>query len=373
MPIPAPSPSPSPTPPAYSVLQSRFFTSSFGVAVVGMSGTRHLYLTYSGGRRWREITPKGLIFAPPQLNRELDYTNAITLPTFVDQLHGWLPVSQNPDDGGWLFVTRDGGYTWTRTLSYYVSHHAGSSDSFDFVDSMHTFLVEIEAAAPDSYFLTSTDGGIAFSGTRAPGIGNGGKLPSIKPAIFWSASDGWSYNYERTGYFVSHDAGRSWQLHSFDGVIPPASDNGRLVGSPTFFSRRTGIESVYNMEGTQEVLHILRTDDAGDHWRPIASSPIEGDLHSVPGPNVSVTPVTATTWLERGPHGYRLSGDSGTTWRPLTLNALPRLTGQYDPASPDIGLVTAVDGVLVGAQGGVGHLYITHDAGRSWLEQRPGR
>ena len=243
----------------------------------------------------------------------------------VDGDHAYLAVSQaRSDDGGPLsttavFVTADGGRTWTESAVFKTSAQVAR---LSFADTRGGFLllgsVFSGPGQPVTWLYRTSDGGLRWSpaATVAP-PGTYGINGFCQPLnlTFLTATTGWVSIGCRgqVEFLVSHDGGGRWAAQPLPlpaGILGPPNGPASLTG-PQFAG--------------------------GTGFLTVAPSP--------PG-----TPFLLDT------------RDRGQTWQ---LLALPSGAGQY----PQVKFFTPADGVLVtaGSQEALGTVfYTTADGGLSW-------
>ena len=276
--------------------------------------------TTDGARNWSDVTP---VAARPMLTTLYSYQALDP----VDGDHAYLAVSHatsDSDDGGpagttAVFVTADGGRTWTELAVFTTSAPAAR---LSFADASHGWLLLGPAFSgpgqPVTWLYRTSDGGLHWSpaATVAP-PGNYGINNFCQPLnlTFVTATTGLVFISCRAQaeFLVSHDGGGSWAAQP----LPLPAGTLGLRNGPAFLT------------GPQFV--------AGTGFLTVAPPP--------PG-----TPSLLDT------------RDGGQTWQLLTL---PSGAGQY----PQVKFFTPADGVLVtaGPQQALGGVfYATADGGQSW-------
>jgi photosystem II stability/assembly factor-like uncharacterized protein len=323
------SPASQPKPVWFQSLQMTSATSGWALvwsANPGVIDNAHILLarTTDGARTWSDVTPAAArpILATLNSSEALDP---------VDGDHAYLAVSHwASDDGGpvsttAVFVTADGGRTWTKSAVFTTSAPAAR---LSFADASHGWLLLGPAFSgpgqPVTWLYRTSDGGLHWSpaATVAP-PGNYGINSFCQPLnlTLLTATTGWVTISCRAQaeFLVSHDGGGSWAAQP----LPLPAGTLGLRNGPAFLA------------GPQF---------AGD----------TGFLTVAPPP-----PGTPSLLGTR---------DGGRTWQ---LLALPSGAGQY----PQVKFFTPADGVLVaaGSQEALGAVfYVTADGGLSWTPVRQG-
>jgi photosystem II stability/assembly factor-like uncharacterized protein len=282
--------------------------------------------TTDGARTWTEVTPAAArpMLSAADVSAALDPVNsqraylAVTAAT-QDSITAPSPTA--------VFVTTDGGATWTESAPLTV---AGAVVQLTFADAEHGWLLLDVGTGPSGeplpWLYRTTDGGHHWSvaATAAP-PGNGGPNDMCQGLAisFPTATTGWLTFGCRSGNYVvvSHDGGSTWATQP----LPlPA--------------------------GTCEV----------------AVEPCE-----ISGPRAA----GGAAFLTVAPQAVSLaplllgSQNLGQTWHSRTL---PAGAGQY----PQVSFFSSTQGVLVpaAAQDVLGAVfYTTDDGGQAWTAVRQGR
>jgi hypothetical protein len=273
--------------------------------------------TTNGARTWSDVTPAA---ARPMLAT----LNSYQALDPVDGDHADLAVSRassddDPASTTAVFVTADGGRTWTESAVFTTSAPA---TRLSFADASHGWLllgpVFSGPGQPVTWLYRTSDGGLRWSpaASVAP-PGHYGTNTMCQPLnlTLLTATTGWVTIGCRgqPEFLVSRDGGGSWAAQS----LPLPAGTLGTAGGPAFLT------------GPQFA--------GGTGFLTVAPPP--------PG-----TPSLLG------------SQDQGQSWQLLTL---PSGAGQY----PQVKFFTPADGVLVtagidSALGGV--FYATADGGRSW-------
>jgi photosystem II stability/assembly factor-like uncharacterized protein len=312
-----------PKPVWFQSLQLTSATSGWALAWSANPGVSadnaHILLarTTDGARTWSDVTPAA---ARPMLTT----LNSYQALDPVDGDHAYLAVSHSTSDDGpasttAVFVTADGGRTWTESAVFQTSAPVAR---LSFADASHGWLLL----------------GQVFSGPGQP--------------VTW--------------LYRTSDGGRHWSPAAT--IAPPGTYGGNSFCQAlnlTSLSATTGWVSI----GCRAQVEFLVSDDGGGSW---AAQPLPlpaGTLGPPNGPAALTGPQFAggTGFLTVAPPAPGTpslldTGDRGQTWQLLTL---PAGAGQY----PQVKFFAPADGVLVtaGSQEALGAVfYTTADGGQSW-------
>ena len=213
---------------------------------------------------------------------------------FADAQHGWIGGGAYNIIGGLIGRTSDGGKSWTFTSSVAGTHQVSSGQK---IEAMHFFDAERGVAAVDrGKFFTTSDGGE-----------NWGEIPR------WPGT---------TDYI--------FDLHFLD----------------------------ENVGWSAGLAGVLRTDDGGQHWVPLAKKNEEGRIEGR-----SIAFFDESNGILVGQHASVLStSDGGLTWSRVEL---PLADGEH-PDFWDVVLVDESEGWICGEEGTLLH---TTDGGATWSLQ----
>jgi len=199
-----------------------------------------------------------------------------------------------------IFVTEDGGTTWTRQST------ASFSNGSSFPNCVHFFNASEGWCMGDPIngvfeIYTTTDGGNTWSQVSgssipdpAPGeFGIVGYYSAVNDTIWFGTSAGRVYR--------SPDKGHTWTVSS----VPALS--GKYV-KPTF---RNGMHGLVQDKGNGTTGAICESFDGGQTWTPVT---VTGPIYAT---DLSYVPGTENTWVSAGGTGYMGSSysfDGGHTW-----------------------------------------------------------
>lgn len=253
-----------------------------------------LVRTDDGGATWRAITPAAVS------------AQAIADVHFLDALHGWI-VATGPPTVDFQAVqllayrTIDGGVTWLASPIGATKYGAPGNVQIAFTDVSQGFVnLSLEGSpviGPSQMFVTR-NGGLTWTETASPARGSvsgaGGRT--------WLA--GGSAISSRL--FTSTDGGRNWT----ELALPPAPSHSRaevVYGPPVALDELRAVLVVSFARDVDPGIGVYVTDDAGATWTLVADIPTP-TLVSLNVP-VAIDVIDASAWvaiLPRGDAVYRL-------------------------------------------------------------------
>jgi len=238
--------------------------------------------------------------------------------TFIDARNGWAV-----GNGGVIYVTHDGGQTWSFELS-------GTTDNLQrimFTDAQHGFAVGGQT------LLLSTDGGQSWHpSATAPGGAALNDVSSPAAGTIYVANGDDGYDIQ-PGIYVSTNGGQSWQ------PIP---------NSPTGASRLVFLDANHGYLLARGDLY--ETTDAGVDWTDLFNRHY-GNFYTLAFPS-------ATT--------FYLGGSSGNIVR--TTDGAQSFSIVSLPASDNLNNLAFVS-TMQGLATTGGHIYGTQTGGTAWQDE----
>jgi photosystem II stability/assembly factor-like uncharacterized protein len=247
--------------------------------------------TTDGGLHWQDVTPPALP----------DQTKGGNATYFLDANHAWTTVATGPGTGPLathlvVFATADGGRTWNQGVPVPASGAGSVSDSLDFIDAQHGWLLidsgvygvdktntSIIAQPRIRSIYSTTDGGLNWSllvrANEADGSTLGGLALgcSISGLTFVTLDRGWltwdcnSLNGPATiqqsprVVAATQDGGRSWQPVELPSY-PSASDWMCSAFPPVFTLSQAVLPMYCGGTGHPGWTAVYATDDGGHSW-----------------------------------------------------------------------------------------------------------
>lgn len=174
-------------------------TTGWITGVTAGPGWIYLYATRDGGRTWRQQDPP----LPPQVTAP--WYSLTNPPMFFTAQDGILPVFYRVAEpttyhiiasAGVLYVTHDGGATWT-----YARPVSSGNGPLSFADIQHGWIVD------GQLLHVTSDGGHQWT-TFPPGP----PFSEIRQLDFVSPNVGWALREGSPALLKSLDGGRTWAL-----------------------------------------------------------------------------------------------------------------------------------------------------------------
>lgn len=318
---------------------------------------------------------------PPPYTFPKTWQIAAGAPTHVSMMYGMAfapsapltgyacddaPATASSSHAAVLYVTHDGGQSWTDLPNGSLSQSAGNCAVFvDPTNANDVFLLNSDVSAiPASAIWRSRDGGVTWHPIIAPTV-QGWPSITVQKATVLGARLVVSVSINGEGQlsndlYASDDNGASW--HQFAASLPAnVTDFVTLGGSmvvetnPAVAGSAAAPSTIVRVAGSRALVATLprssggpapvfyRSDDGGSTWvkvtipggLPVFTQAASGGAYygvSIAAPTTQGAPVTAY-WTQ----------DSGATW-----TALPTLQGVaggwVDPTSLGIGLAVGPDG-----------------------------
>jgi photosystem II stability/assembly factor-like uncharacterized protein len=297
--------------------QIRFSPDGVQGLVVGRGGVP-LFSTSDGGVHWQRQE------IPSQL-RSAD------LIYFLDAREGWILGYLNEATAGVaaVFHTTDGGQHWTQTAR---------------LDVNQVFSYGQRGG--------SLQGSLMFhdssTGWLAPGTMSGTDIPVVEPHLY-----------------ITRDSGRSWSVQKLPTQVGIAMDSTNAgLALPQFFNQQEGVLLVSVFGSTPQApsvqgIYFYSTTDGGDHW----SGPFQISIPGGPGFLQSLVLIDPNHWVVLSNATNAQTQDAGQHWEPLAWS-LPAevhiLTIEFQSAQTGWAEVVVAGGHPTLA------MYRTIDGGAHW-------
>lgn len=332
--------------------------------------------TTDGGAHWRNVSPADLRADAPQGTDPKAYPPSYT-DFFLDSNRAWIargygsPTSCFDHVG--VFVTSDGGRTWSRSVFATPEIQADPSLQLelDFLDARHGWLMVLAEGrlAPDWFVYSTADGGLDWQPvSRLPTIASFCGVTFISQTVGF-LSDCVSSGSSTASLLTTRDGGRTWQSVR----LPEPRGTQFTVSAPVFFDQRRGAVHVTAqiVEGnmTSPFDYLAATADGGLSWHALPASPPAGFAVGYAFLDANDFWVLATDGKGYTQALYR-TADAGASWNLATAD-LPAEIQSY-PAlifiDPNVGFFLAPSG-----QPGQPPLAVlrTEDGGHTWTDMHP--
>ncbi len=309
--------------------------------------------TSDGGRTWSAAGLPGKLTGGGQIS-------------FATASDGWLlpsPAAVCTMGGCWLplYVTTDGGRTWTKLASSY--QHSGFQGSPQFVNATTGFIpIQAGAGIGVGGVARTTDGGRTWSSVGGARRWSIASLSAVSPRDVWAIGGigvSPATGRFRSGFLVhSSDGGRTWRQQ-----LPVA----RPQQAIDFLNRTTG----FGLGTASDPGAVLSTGDGGATWREVASlAATHAWLSGVSFAN------RHTGWAA----GLQAGAKPFACCKPLLLRTLDggrtwKAVGRRTRTVLGLRLFSPRSGVIVSSKGaetgGPAVVQATADGGRTWTARGP--
>jgi photosystem II stability/assembly factor-like uncharacterized protein len=206
---------------------------------MGMPKVGPLYRTTDGGLHWNVVSEQ------PAANEGCSTDGGVS---FASLTTGWIPAPACAAGDRLTYrATHDGGVTWKDQTLELPCGCDGSTPAF--FDESHGLLV-----AGNSLFVTS-DGGQTWTVRTVPGS-------SVFALDFIDPNQGWAVtNDNQTDYPLRHtsDGGKTWTV--VNAHLPPPSSNGAAGYSLVFVDKQNGFWATGS--------GLYKTTDGGRTWKAL--------------------------------------------------------------------------------------------------------
>lgn len=266
----------------------RFFDDQTGIAAGGSYTESSFLRTTDGGNYWTSTT-------------DMFTKNGVVITdfSFVTSTTGWLcgywlyEGTGFSTNGGLVFKTTDGGYTWTEELNDSVYHRLFE---ISFIDSSNGI------AAGEGEILRTTDGGATWTEQYRNLYGE----PFLYGGVAWQdLNRQWVGGDDRLFYIT--DAGQNWQtITTLDGM------QYYVIRRILFTSETTGWIVGSNVSTDTTSGFVLRTTDGGATWTNVLSG-------NTPEYDGIYSPDTSIAYIVGDSGTLVYTTDRGNTWKSFYL------------------------------------------------------
>jgi photosystem II stability/assembly factor-like uncharacterized protein len=238
---------------------SLYFTdASDGWALVGLgSGMSHeavaIFRTSDGGITWNQV----FINDPtvPGSSDSLPFVGDKNGIVALDGNHAWVTGAQPSSDFIYIYVSQDGGSSWSQPAIDMPAGYAGAmTNAFlpHFFGSTNGILpVGMYSNAPGTVFYLSKDGGLTWTPTTPVVLNGNYSIASAVDFFVWDGGPALS---------ISHDAGSTWSTEAPNINLKDTLMSFQFVNATTGWAV-TGDASNHNS--------LYKTTDGGTTWLTI--------------------------------------------------------------------------------------------------------
>jgi len=331
------------------VTASRLIASDLGIAATldSATSTARVFVT-NDWLHWRDVTPPGMTAAVDDL--------------FALDRSRWWVTSSSCRDGSsreTVWRTRDAGRTWASTPAGGHVCAAGSTSSVRFLTGNFGWLVDIQPTGPVADLWVTDDGGTTWTRRSS-------RLPELGSVVFRTPTDGFlggpcPPHGQDCKLYVTHDGGATWAdaTTSVDTTAADLPSWQVRYAAPTFFDAAAGVMPVTFVKADTESVAWYSTSDGGRSWVIRAAPRSPGITEDDPANlEVAVTSVaSASVWWDaaryRANWRTEVTVDAGRTWS--VAESTPIWAGPHR--------LQAVDGQHAWLNAGNGALLATSDGG----------
>jgi hypothetical protein len=308
--------------------------STIGLAdpeVVWAANATGLFVSTDDAARWRTVTPPNL--ADQVVSQRMTAVDAVgtsDLWVVLEDVIGLVPLSQSTDGsdrGEGIDRSTDGGRTWTFTSLPNCLQRCGPIH-LSFVDTQQGFATvsSYPSGQPELLFVTQ-DGGATWSrASNPPDLGSvvvGGPI-DVPQLVFTTATDGWAVTGPPVTYsahltnsggelYRTTDGGTSWS-------VAPGLPKGVSFSLPTFFGRDDGVMLGDATNQAHSAPSLYVTVNGGVIWTRRSLPALErvNDLAGFYNDGGSLvtrfSAVSARHWIIDLGHRIYLTSDGGRHW-----------------------------------------------------------
>ncbi len=224
--------------------------------------------TNDGGVTWYNVTPPGLT--------DVGYS---VFTDFLDASHAWVQIvdPNNYPNGGTLYRTSDGGFTWEAFETPF------SAGDMEFVDADNGWMMAdlgVGAGSMAIAIFQTTNGGATWTRTYTndPSIeGAADSLPLGGIKVMMVPLDmntawvgGVVYSSGSTYLFRTDDGGKTWSQVTM--MLPAIAQSSELtIEQVKFLSPTQGFLAIRLTSTSQETI-VFTTSDGGETWDPAPTS-----------------------------------------------------------------------------------------------------
>lgn len=229
--------------------------------------------------------------------------------------------------GGEVFVTRDEGQTWKKSLHLSAADFGGLEPTLrrvKFIDKKRGWILGYLKSSNESLVLYTEDGGLSWARQQLP--------PNDVATDFDFVGDGHGWIVSVKGNILrTDDGGKTWQTQRF--------------GGPTDFPlSKVDFRDSKNGIAVGGLGTILQTSDGGDHWSSV-KSPVDSLLLDVQFSSKN----RDEGWIVGGKGVILHTKDGGRTWYQESSNTEEQLRSLF--ITSERKWAVGGDGVVLRLQG----------------------